>query len=194
MIGEKSRLWEKSGRTQKGRPTPVSELTLRQVVPWPVPSARSGWHPPGDDWPLRPEADGMDRTAPRVVRIEIVVDPSQVRLLVELLRHILGSPPKLTTPSCPGQNGTLPAGPAFDLTPREEEVLEQMIEGKSNRQIALELEIATATVKCHVSNILSKMGAESRTEAATMALQRRCLQRRPGCRQSSPSKDEVRYE
>jgi DNA-binding NarL/FixJ family response regulator len=50
-----------------------------------------------------------------------------------------------------------------------------MIEGKSNRQIALELAIATATVKCHVSNILSKMGAESRTEAVAIALQHQLL-------------------
>jgi transposase len=44
------------------------------------------------------------------------------------------------------------------------------MEGKSNRQIAEELIVSVSTVKCHVSNILSKMGAKSRTEAVAMAL------------------------
>jgi len=56
-----------------------------------------------------------------------------------------------------------------DLTPREREVLALLVEGKTNKEIAEELIISQATVRLHVSNILSKLGASNRTEAATLA-------------------------
>jgi two-component system, NarL family, response regulator LiaR len=58
----------------------------------------------------------------------------------------------------------------FDLTEREREVLSLMIEGLNNTQIAGKLVVSPSTVKSHVSNILSKLGAASRTEAVTLAL------------------------
>lgn len=58
-----------------------------------------------------------------------------------------------------------------DLTPREHEVLALLVRGLNNPQIAAELYVSEATVKTHVSNILSKLGAATRTEAATLALQ-----------------------
>lgn len=63
-------------------------------------------------------------------------------------------------------------GETYDLTPREDEVLAEMTKGMSNRQIAVALTVSVSTVKSHVSNILSKMGVESRTEAVAVALQR----------------------
>jgi DNA-binding CsgD family transcriptional regulator len=51
------------------------------------------------------------------------------------------------------------------LTPREQEVLEQMAAGLSNRRIALALEISEHTVKFHVSAILGKLGVSSRAAA-----------------------------
>ena len=51
------------------------------------------------------------------------------------------------------------------LTPREQEVLEQMAAGLSNRQIALALDISEHTVKFHVSAILGKLGVSSRAAA-----------------------------
>ena len=62
-----------------------------------------------------------------------------------------------------------PADP-FGLTAREREVLALVAEGYTNRQIADELFISESTAGVHVSNILGKLGVESRTEAATIAV------------------------
>lgn len=63
--------------------------------------------------------------------------------------------------------GSAPALPA--LTPRELEVLRLVEQGRSNGQIARQLFISTKTVSVHVSNILAKLGAAGRTEAAALA-------------------------
>jgi NarL family two-component system response regulator LiaR len=62
--------------------------------------------------------------------------------------------------------------PALDLelTEREREVLALMVEGLNNTQIAGRLTVSPSTIKSHVSNILSKFGVSSRTEAVTLAL------------------------
>ena len=59
-----------------------------------------------------------------------------------------------------------------DLTPRESEVLEQIVAGKSNKEIASELLISEATVKTHINTLLSKLGVTDRTQAATAAIRR----------------------
>jgi two-component system NarL family response regulator len=59
-----------------------------------------------------------------------------------------------------------------DLTGRELEVLKQIVKGGSNKEIAAVLGISEATVKSHINNILSKLDAADRTQAATKALQR----------------------
>jgi DNA-binding NarL/FixJ family response regulator len=59
-----------------------------------------------------------------------------------------------------------------DLTPRESEVLEQIVAGKSNKEIGAELAISEATVKTHVNTLLSKLGVADRTQAATAAIRR----------------------
>lgn len=61
---------------------------------------------------------------------------------------------------------------AEDLTPREFEVLEQIVRGKSNKQIAAELDVSEATVKTHINSLLGKLGVTDRTQAATAAIQR----------------------
>jgi two-component system, NarL family, response regulator len=62
--------------------------------------------------------------------------------------------------------------PNSDLSPREREVLSLMVHGKSNKEIAAELGITEATVKCHVSVILMRLEANDRTQAVIAALQR----------------------
>ncbi len=59
-----------------------------------------------------------------------------------------------------------------DLTPREREVLEFLVEGESNKVIAYRLRISEHTVKFHVASIFSKLGVNTRTEAVTQALRR----------------------
>jgi two-component system NarL family response regulator len=59
-----------------------------------------------------------------------------------------------------------------ELTQRELDVLEQIVHGKSNKEIAVELLISEATVKTHINSLLSKLGVSDRTQAATAALQR----------------------
>jgi DNA-binding CsgD family transcriptional regulator/tetratricopeptide (TPR) repeat protein len=61
------------------------------------------------------------------------------------------------------------------LTPRELEVLRLVAEGLSNRQVGKALFISEKTASVHVSNILSKLGAASRTEAAAVARRRGLL-------------------
>ena len=56
--------------------------------------------------------------------------------------------------------------PFMDLTPRETDVLSLVARGLSNRQIAAKLGLGLRTVESHVSNVLSKLGLTSRTEAA----------------------------
>ena len=65
-----------------------------------------------------------------------------------------------------------PPAPGLDLTERELEVLALMVEGLNNTQIAGRLTVSSSTIKSHVSNILSKLGVASRTEAVTLALRR----------------------
>ena len=55
------------------------------------------------------------------------------------------------------------------LTPREQEVLQHLVEGRTDRQIARALFISEKTASVHVSNIMSKLGAANRAEAAAIA-------------------------
>ena len=59
--------------------------------------------------------------------------------------------------------------PLRGLTAREQEVLRLLAAGRTNREIASELFIATKTASVHVSNILAKLQATNRGEAAAIA-------------------------
>jgi DNA-binding NarL/FixJ family response regulator len=62
------------------------------------------------------------------------------------------------------------------LTPREQEVLQHLVEGRTNRQIARALFITEKTASVHVSNIMGKLGAANRSEAAAIARRLRLLE------------------
>jgi two-component system, NarL family, response regulator LiaR len=72
------------------------------------------------------------------------------------------------------QNFKQPA-PHYDLTERELEILALMADGLPNGQIAARLVVSQSTVKFHVSNILSKLGVTTRTEAVAFALKNKIL-------------------
>jgi two-component system nitrate/nitrite response regulator NarL len=65
-----------------------------------------------------------------------------------------------------------PGEPASPLSPREEEVLREIAQGASNKEIARTLGIAETTVKIHVQHILRKLGLSSRVQAAVYATER----------------------
>ncbi|WP_431100689.1 helix-turn-helix domain-containing protein [Roseateles noduli] len=66
-----------------------------------------------------------------------------------------------------------------DLTPRERDVLRMLCLGLDNKSIGLRLGVAAGTVKTHVKTLLQKLGARSRTQAATEALRRGLLDDEP---------------
>jgi non-specific serine/threonine protein kinase len=82
----------------------------------------------------------------------------------------------LATPApTPAASPAEPSDP-FGITPREREVLALLVEGRSDREIAGELFISHRTVMRHVSSILDKLDAPTRTAAATAAIRHGLLQ------------------
>ena len=77
--------------------------------------------------------------------------------------------PRRAAAACPR------AADAAGLSPRELDVLRLLAAGKSNPEIAEALFIGRGTVRTHVSNILAKLGASTRTEAAIIARDRGLL-------------------
>lgn len=63
-----------------------------------------------------------------------------------------------------------PASTKTDLSQREYDVLQLLIQGLTNKQIATQLDLQPSTVKQYVSNIIAKLGVQSRTEAVAVAL------------------------
>lgn len=59
-----------------------------------------------------------------------------------------------------------------ELTARELRVLERIVAGRANKEIAADLKISETTVKSHVNSLLGKLGVADRTHAATVAIQR----------------------
>ncbi|MBV8912373.1 MAG: response regulator transcription factor, partial [Acetobacteraceae bacterium] len=77
-------------------------------------------------------------------------------------------------PKYSGQAGWRMAGPPRDdlhsaLTPRETQVLQRIVAGQSTGQMAREMEVATSTLRSYVKNVLIKLGAHTRLQAAAIA-------------------------
>ncbi len=98
------------------------------------------------------ERESFLQAIERVSRGELWLPP---RLTRKLLGHLKPRPTN---------------SPAEPLTGRETSVLNLLAKGRTNQQIAQELNIAEATVRTHVSHILDKLGASNRVEAALHAL------------------------
>jgi DNA-binding NarL/FixJ family response regulator len=135
---------------------------LRPLILGPVPGAeRLVTRLDGRPWGYLPReagAEALAQAARSVAAGLVTIDPA-------LATGLLGS-------SAPTRGGGAEAGPLEELTPREREVLALMAEGQANKQIAQRLRISEHTVKFHVSAILAKLGAASRTEAGYVAARR----------------------
>jgi DNA-binding NarL/FixJ family response regulator len=117
--------------------------------------------------------------SPAVVRAAIergamgfIPKSSTPEVLLQALRLVLARgvylPPSVLSaaePAAAGGSETALRG----LTPRQIDVLRCVIQGKSNKVIARELEVSEGTVKAHLSSVLRAFGARSRTEAVYAA-------------------------
>lgn len=76
-------------------------------------------------------------------------------------------------PGAEGDRGSWPAGdPFLTLTPRELEVLRRISAGQNTATMVQEMAVTTATLRTYVKNVLAKLGARSRLEAANLASRR----------------------
>jgi two-component system, NarL family, response regulator LiaR len=96
-----------------------------------------------------------------------VLDPSALSALLQSGVHETQQTPLSSRVNPANSSGHL--GLVESLTVREEEVLEAMARGMSNKEIAAELGITEKTVKVHVSHILAKLGVFDRTQAVIAA-------------------------
>jgi len=119
--------------------------------------------------------------APRTVRAAIdagamgfIPKSSSSELLVNALRLVLGKgvylPPRILGPDTDHGSGS-PVDPdtLSLLTSRQMEILRGVIQGKPNKVIARDLDIAESTIKAHLSAVLRLLGASNRTEAVFVA-------------------------
>jgi len=117
---------------------------------------------------IRAAARGRQYASPRLVRV-LVEGVARLRDVAsgfeEAVVHAMAAPPAAAASAYPGAES-----PRHRLTAREREVLSLVARGKSNREIARMLSISEKTVKNHVSNLLHKLGADRRTQAAIWAI------------------------
>jgi two-component system, NarL family, response regulator LiaR len=100
--------------------------------------------------------DDVIRAIQAVMAGEAILSPSILQQLVQLLPKEPDKPIQLNS----GEN----------LTLREQTILKLAAKGKSNKDIALELDLSVRTVKSHLADIFSKIGVSSRTEAVVTGL------------------------
>nr|DAH73645.1 MAG TPA: helix-turn-helix protein [Caudoviricetes sp.] len=138
------------------------------------------------DWPHWKEAAiaAWNRRAPAeagapsgwreaLEQIEVDLDHQYPAIAVALKRvhQLLTAAPAAPKPSAfQSAGGALPDG----MSARQAAVLSLVRQGKSNKCIARELEIAESTVKCHVAVVMRKLGARNRTEVVVKAASRGC--------------------
>ena len=95
--------------------------------------------------------------------------PLSEGLAMQLLRRMVNENEQGagSRPEAEKRTGPLPEG----ITPREAQVLRLLAKGRTNPQIAQDLKVSRGTVKIHVQNIISKLGASDRTQAAVRAIE-----------------------
>lgn len=103
-----------------------------------------------------------------VSRGEAFIPPA---LMTKFIQHLQGT----AETAAEGGAAVQRAKGAYQLTERELEVLQLIVDGKSNREIADILIISEKTVKNHVTNILRKLDLNDRTQAAVFALRHKLV-------------------
>ncbi|MGD9100895.1 MAG: response regulator transcription factor [Anaerolineae bacterium] len=114
------------------------------------------------------KSDTLAEAVRGAVRGESQIDPAVARKVLTAFRHLDTSAPDDQSTS--QRENKLP--PLERLTEREQEVLDLLAEGLSNKEIAARLTLSEGTIKNHVSNILSKLHANDRTQAVLTAIRR----------------------
>ena len=175
-IGEKIEVF---GNRQRAFQLTFKALDTPSVSAWDEPAA--AWETVSEPYPV---ARALLRAA------EIAVAAGDREVATERLRRAatlaadLGAHPLGEEVAALARRARLPVGEAAPagegistggLTERELEVLRLVAAGRSNREIAAELFISPKTASVHVSNILGKLGAATRTEAAAKAHARHLL-------------------
>lgn len=93
--------------------------------------------------------------------------PEVLAAAIGALRHgLVTIDPRFAAETLPAP---APAIAPLALTPREHQVLELLAEGLSNKEIGAQLGVSPHTAKFHVTALLDKLGAETRTEAVVLA-------------------------
>jgi two-component system nitrate/nitrite response regulator NarL len=128
---------------------------------------------------LTAEVDDATLAAARAAGVRGVADkrqsPSRIIDLIERVRAgesvvRTGGAPRTSAPStAPRPRNDIQRLAGF-LTPREREVLSALVRGDDTARLARSLGIAAATARCHIQNVLTKLGTHSRLEAATSAV------------------------
>ena len=106
----------------------------------------------------------------RAARGEPVVSPELLGKLVTAFQSQGAPEPAAVAEGAQGTPAAAASVSASPLSPREEEVLREIAQGASNKEIARRLDIAETTVKIHVQHILRKLGLTSRVQAAVFAV------------------------
>jgi ATP/maltotriose-dependent transcriptional regulator MalT len=113
---------------------------------------------------------GPEFAAARAVAADLAATAADDDLRADFIARVDRLIAEARTPARPAA-GAHPAA----LTPREQEVLQLVAEGRSDREIAGALTISPRTAMTHVARILGKLGVNSRTAAATLAIRRRLV-------------------
>lgn len=108
--------------------------------------------------------------------IHLCRDISRQKEMEHLLQQFLACISKLPLPTMMHQPANPPASPsANSLTDREREILKLLASGNSTKAISARLFISASTVRNHIHNILTKLGVQSRLEAAVLALRNQLI-------------------
>ena len=177
----------------EGGPVPVASLVGRVLAGDEIGGYELTMRPPnadGEVW-LRVSGAPVRDVNDNIIGVAVVIsDVTRERRLAEQLRNaanenlfLYGALSErerrfqdLVAHWLEPQNSDAPVGDGGrhntdSLTPREREVLRRLGAGRSNQEIACELQLATGTVRLHVKHILAKLGAANRTQAALCAWQ-----------------------